>query len=241
MVRIWRQRPFSLVRSSSEPVGETPLSHRPSGPGGYARLTKPPLRPGGLPAGVLVVGGPPGAGKTTLATHLAQALGWVIADLDTVAGALTGAALELAGSDRSAIDGAEGRRLRAVRYEALLCVAAANLEIGLGVVISAPFSMELADPERWQAVVRRLETTSPCPAVTLVYIDCPPELRLERLRIRGAARDLAKRTSDHICPPRAAEIAALVVNASRPLDEQVDCVLAGLIAAETNYARSLRC
>jgi predicted kinase len=194
-----------------------------------------------LPVGALVVAGPPAAGKTTLATRLAATLGWVIADLDAVTGALTAAALRLVGGDQSAIDGAEGRRIRAARYEALLSVAAANLEIGLGVVVSGPFSAELADSERWQAVARRLEATPMRPAVTLVYVDCPPELRLQRLLIRGAARDRTKPTAAHICPPPAPEVASLVVDASRPLDEQVDRVLAALIAPATTDAGSPRC
>jgi predicted kinase len=186
-------------------------------------MSRRPHPPG---PGAIVVAGPPGSGKTTLATGLAAALGWMIVDLDVVTGALTRTALDLAGAAESAIDGAPGRRIRAARYEALLAVASANLAIGAGVVLAAPFSAELADARRWETVARPLRAAGSGDDPVLVYVDCPPDLRWERLRSRAAARDRVKLAHPPAVSRPAADVPAIVINATRPLAEQVSAVLA---------------
>jgi predicted kinase len=178
--------------------------------------------------GAIAVAGPPASGKTTLATGLAATLGWMIADLDAVTGALTRAAMQFLGADETGIDDAPGLRIRAARYEALLAVATANLEIGLGVVMAAPFTAELADPDRWRAVARRLDSTHASGEVVLVYVDCPSDLRRERLRARDAARDRAKLTRPPAEPRPALGLPSVVVDATRPLADQVADVLSAL-------------
>ncbi|MGH2908128.1 MAG: AAA family ATPase, partial [Solirubrobacteraceae bacterium] len=91
-------------------------------------------------AGAVVIAGPPASGKTTLGAALARALHHAFIDLDTVTAAMTRAALALAGADETALDGALGERLREARYDTLLDTAAANLDVGLGVVLSGPFT-----------------------------------------------------------------------------------------------------
>jgi predicted kinase len=185
---------------------------------------------GASSAGAIVVAGPPASGKTTLATGLAAALGWMIADLDAVTGALTRAALQLAGADETAIDGDLGEQIRAARYDALLTVATANLEIGRGVVLAGPFTAELADSRRWRALARRLHAPGVAGDVILVYVDCPADLRWERLRARDAVRDRAKPAHPPAEPRLAPGLAPVVVDAARPLAEQVDSVLAAIAA-----------
>jgi predicted kinase len=139
-------------------------------------------------ARAVVVAGPPGSGKTTLAAALARVLHRAFIDLDTVTGAMTRAALALAGADESALDGALGARLREARYGALLDTAAANLGVGLGVVLSGPFTCERVDPARWEAVRERLGEAD----AALICLELDEPARRARMQARGAPRDRAK-------------------------------------------------
>lgn len=148
----------------------------------------------------IVICGPAGSGKSTLASALASALGWAIADLDTVTGPLTQIALDLSPDSADGLDSPAGRRLRAARYATLLDVSAANLALGVGVVLAAPFTRERTDPALWQAVVWRLEQAigsrldrdARPGAVALLYVSAPPELLHQRLAARAERRDGAK-------------------------------------------------
>ena len=141
-----------------------------------------------VPAAV-IVSGPPASGKTTLATALAASLHYAIVDLDTVTGPLTRAALRLSTGDAAAIDSPAGSELRAARYETLLDVAAANIDVGIGVVIAAPFTAERSSPEGFAGAVRRLGVDG---RVALVVIDAPENIVRSRLESRNAPRDRAK-------------------------------------------------
>ena len=140
-----------------------------------------------LAPAAVIVSGPPASGKTTLATALASALRYAIIDLDTVTGPLTLNALQATAGDGNAIDSPGCTALRAPRYETLLQVAAANLAVGMGVVIAAPFTAERSSPERLESVVRLLRTVA-----ALLYIDVPDDVVRSRLEARNAARDQAK-------------------------------------------------
>ncbi|MHB1782065.1 MAG: AAA family ATPase [Acidimicrobiales bacterium] len=144
----------------------------------------------------VVVSGPAGSGKTTFATSLASEIGFVLLDLDDVTGPLTAAALALAGAEPDALDGdSAGAGLREARYACLLGTAAANLAVGRGVVVVAPFTRERASIDAWEGVVDALGARARSggrEAVALCYLDCPPDLLLERLASRRARRDRAK-------------------------------------------------
>jgi predicted kinase len=139
-------------------------------------------------AGAVVVAGPPASGKTTLGAALARVLHHAFIDLDIVTGTMTRAALTLAGADETALDGELGARLRDARYGALLDTAAANLGLGMGVVLSGPFTRERTDPDRWDALRERLD----CPDAVLVCLELDEQLRQQRMRDRDATRDRAK-------------------------------------------------
>jgi len=192
--------------------------------------------PGGPMA--VVVAGPPACGKTTFATALARRLGFALFDLDQVTGSLSAAALSLLGKAEQAFDEeGPGKELREARYASLVDAARANLSIGWGVVLAAPFTRELADPAAWRNLVGRIAAPAPSsgaglPAVSLVYLICPAPVIFERLRSRGAARDRlkleghgsAQRLGTH-APPK---VPYLEVDGTLPTLAQVETVLSGL-------------
>jgi hypothetical protein len=157
---------------------------------------------GGEPDGELrpiVVAGPPGCGKTTFATALALSIQYALFDLDQVTGPLTAVALSLLGQPEHALDEGPGQALRRARYASLLGAAQANVAIGRGVVVAAPFTRELAEPRAWSATVTMLVGPghqdgghTHATSVRLIYLDCPERIVRERLRSRGAQRDHLK-------------------------------------------------
>jgi predicted kinase len=195
--------------------------------------------PGG-PAGpiAIVVSGPAACGKTTFATALARRLGFALFDLDQVTGSLSAAALSLLGKAEQAFDEAgPGKELREARYTSLVDAARANVSIGWGVVLAAPFTRELAAPAAWRNLAGRLAAAHPgssasLSAVVLVYLDCPAPVILQRLRSRGAARDRLKLESQaaahRLGAPTPPKVPYLAVDGMLPTLEQVETVLSGL-------------
>lgn len=177
----------------------------------------------------VLVSGPPASGKTTLATALASALGYAIVDLDTVTGALTRAALRLSVGDESALDSPLGAQLRAPRYEALVDVAAANLTLGLGVVLAAPFTAERSSPQRFAHLARRLCPRDPDRGVALLYVDVPDDVVRRRLESRNAARDREKLMRPSAAATPAPLIAqALAIDGTTSIADQVTAALGAL-------------
>lgn len=140
------------------------------------------------PSAVLIAGAP-ATGKSTLGARLAYELGAAILDLDVVTGSLTEAFVRLTGvTDLS--DPMLAGLTRDARYRTLLDTAEANLELGLSVVLVAPFSVERRDAARWNAVRSRLESTGA--GVTLVWLHLDFAELAARLRTRASPRDTAK-------------------------------------------------
>lgn len=182
------------------------------------------------PAAVLVAG-PAGSGKTTLASAIADAAGHVLLDLDAVTGALTRAALELCGVGEDALDRpGPGRALRAGRYGSLVDTAVSNLGLGWGVVLAAPFTAECTDAGRYAALAARLATAAtpagapPCGDVALVYVDTPAPLRRERLARRAAPRDAAKLAEGRLPASSPPACDHLRIDGATPISAQLDAV-----------------
>jgi len=173
----------------------------------------------------VVIAGTAGSGKTTCATALARHLHFALFDLDQVVGPLTTAALELVGRDEAALDGF-GRALRTGRYASLATAAAANLAVGLSTVLVAPFSEEIADASRWEALVESLPHAS---RVDLFVMITPPELVLERLVRRDAARDRDKIARRSPPEPVSPAVPHVTVPGDLPLAQQLALIERALV------------
>lgn len=142
---------------------------------------------------VVSVGGPPGAGKTTLGRALAVALRAALLDLDTLTNPLVEQIAVRAGAgadpDHPALRGA----VRRARYECLRDTAADVAGCGCSAVLVAPFTEELADPSAWAAFARLLIAAGPGPdqglVPRLVDVVTDPEIAMTRRALRGLPRD----------------------------------------------------
>jgi predicted kinase len=182
---------------------------------------------------VIAVSGPAGSGKTTLARALAAHLGYALADLDTVTGPLTEIALGLFGElgvdAEAGLDSPAGRRLRAARYATLLDVARANLAVGLGVVLSAPFTSERHDAAAWDRATERLGLEPGSDAAALLYLSVPADELRRRLSLRAADRDHAKLLRGPDGPGSETLIAAaIVLDGTEPAGALLRAALASL-------------
>jgi predicted kinase len=131
------------------------------------------------PQTVVIVAGPPGAGKSTVAVRIARALGAAWIDIDATFSPI----VPLLGPHPREV-------VRAAIYESLVAAAEAALEAGVHVVVAAPFTRERRDPEAWERLAARLSAGGA--VAELVWLHAPSELLLERLATRGATRDADK-------------------------------------------------
>lgn len=131
----------------------------------------------------VVVAGPPGTGKTTVAGPLAIALGLPLIAKDPIKEAL----MEALGSPR---DVEESRRLGAAAVTAMLAVASTSC----GAVLESTFYPQTIDALR--AFPGRFVE---------VRCSCPREVALDRYRRRAATRDAghldSRRTDDELWNP----------------------------------------
>ena len=135
----------------------------------------------------IIVCGTPGSGKTTHARQLAFSSTATLLDIDTVTERLVKVGLTAAGHSPDDRDSDYFKKTyREPVYQALFDIARDNLPFH-DVVITGPFTKEIQDPD-WPA---KLSSELGYP-VEVHYVQCPPEIRRQRLGIRGNERDLAK-------------------------------------------------
>ena len=134
-----------------------------------------------------IVCGAPGSGKTTHANRLAEKLGAALLDIDTVTERLVRIGLVESGHSPDERDsGYFKRTYREPVYEVLFDIARENLPFN-DVVMAGPFTKEIHDLDWPQKLSNRLGSP-----VEVHYVQCPPEVRRQRLAWRGEARDRAK-------------------------------------------------
>jgi predicted kinase len=140
----------------------------------------------------VVVVGPAGSGKSTVARELARRATAVYLDKDALAGPLVEAALAASGNESSDREGNDYYRtqLMPAEYASLFAVAGDNLRLGHPVVIDAPFAAYLDSP----GFFTRSATQARWPNTrTFVLRVLAPEAIVKaRLSERGLARDAVK-------------------------------------------------
>ncbi|ALE06903.1 hypothetical protein AL755_17945 [Arthrobacter sp. ERGS1:01] len=138
----------------------------------------------------IIVCGVPASGKTTFSHDLARELHWTLLDLDT----LTNPLFEHMGGEFLVDVPTEQPTARAsvndIRYTCLFDTARENLALGNSVIVVAPFTSERTFPAAWNRLVERLDV--PYSQVHLAWMDTPPDEVVNRMKRRGAARDLEK-------------------------------------------------
>ncbi len=128
-------------------------------------------------AGLVVIFGLMGAGKTTLALALGQALDWPVIESDRVRKALAGLSPRRPGPVAFG-QGIYGEDFSARTYGEMRRLAAAHLAAGRSVILDGSFK-RAGERER----VRLLAREHRAPAL-FVYCACPPEEARRRLGIR---------------------------------------------------------
>jgi shikimate kinase len=185
------------------------------------------------PLAILLTGWP-AAGKSSVGRALARRLGAALVDQDTATAPLVAVVADLVG-----VHDLDDERLagptRPARYETVAAIAEDNLRIGTPVVVVAPFTEERRNLVAWQALEHRLRSAGGSPVMVWLRLD--PETAVQRLRTRGADRDLAK-LSDEAAFVEALDSSEpagphLAVDADGPTDQMVDAILDAVLAALT--------
>ena len=135
----------------------------------------------------IIVCGTPGSGKTTHAKQIAANSAVTLLDIDTVTERLVKIGLVESGRSQDDRDSEYFKRTyREPIYQALFDIARENL-VFHDVVIVGPFTKEIQDPDWLAKLSTELGST-----VEVHYVQCLPEIRRQRLAVRGDARDRAK-------------------------------------------------
>lgn len=143
-------------------------------------MTEPTLR---------IVIGTAGSGKSTIAQRLAREHAAAYLDKDAMSARFVEAALIAAGYDPGDRESNAFylERILPLEYDSLLDVAGANLRLGRPVVIDAPFSPYLSDPDFITAAQKRFDW--PPVDVEVIRVRVSPTTLQQRLRERGLERD----------------------------------------------------
>ncbi|MEL4506006.1 AAA family ATPase [Luteococcus sp. H138] len=136
-----------------------------------------------------IVIGTAGSGKTTIAQGLARSNGAAYLDKDAMSARFVEAALLEAGYDPGDRESNSYylEQLLPLEYESLLDVAGSNLRLGRSVVLDAPFSPYLDDPDFITDAAKRLDW--PSVDIEAIQVRVPPTVLQVRLAERGLDRD----------------------------------------------------
>jgi predicted kinase len=146
-------------------------------------MTEPTLR---------IVIGTAGSGKSTIAQRIASEYAAAYLDKDAMSARFVEAALLAAGYDPGDRESNAfyRERILPLEYDSLLDVAGANLRIGRPVVIDAPFSPYLSDPNFIAVAAERFDW--PPVDIEVIRVRASPATLQQRLRERGLERDRKK-------------------------------------------------
>ena len=141
--------------------------------------------PGDMVQMLILVSGPPGAGKSTLSKGLGRELNATVLDKDCVDD-------PFAGNERG---DRYTRDIEPKCLAVLLNLARLNFECGHSVILDVPWTHILINSPEW---IDRLKTCAADSGARLVVVECViPEVALkERLRQRGLVRDQFRLTDE---------------------------------------------
>lgn len=134
---------------------------------------------------IVIVAGAAGTGKSTLGLAMARELGLPMLDLDSITNPVLDALIvPIFGGDHWNSD-ALRPALRPARYASLAAAARDQVRAGVGAVLVAPFTREMAGASEWASLVAAVHPARP----EVVWLTAPTELLTARRTVRGEIRD----------------------------------------------------